>query len=327
MKKKIKRIVISLVAIIFLTACGNNKTTDSSTTKDNQPSDKLTIVTTFYPVYDFTKNIVGDTADVKLLIPAGTEPHDYEPSAKSIAEIQDADAFIYHNENMETWVEETAKGWQEDQPIVIKATEGMTLMAGEEDHEHDESHDHSHAYDPHTWLAPSLAKEEVEGIFNQLSEKFPDKKETFEENTTAYLEKLTELDEEYATSFREAKQKSFVTQHAAFGYLAKEYGLQQVAISGLSSEEEPSPSRLAELKDYVAENEIHYIYFEENASDKIAKTLAEEANVELEVLNPLESLTSEQIKAGEDYISVMKDNLKALEKTTTVSGKEIKDEH
>jgi zinc transport system substrate-binding protein len=96
------------------------------------------------------------------------------------------------------------------------------------------------------------------------------------------------LDADYTTSLKEAKQKSFVTQHAAFGYLALDYGLKQVPIAGLSPEEEPSSGRLAELKEYVKKNKINYIYFEKNANDKIAKTLANEAGIKLEVLNPLE---------------------------------------
>lgn len=104
-----------------------------------------------------------------------------------------------------------------------------------------------------------------------------------------------------------------MTQHAAFGYLALDYGLKQVPIAGLSPEEEPSSGRLAELKEYVKKNKINYIYFEKNANDKIAKTLANEAGIKLEVLNPLESLTKEQMDNGEDYVSVMEDNLKALE--------------
>lgn len=131
------------------------------------------------------------------------------------------------------------------------------------------------------------------------------------------------MDADYTTSLKEAKQKSFVTQHAAFGYLALDYGLIQVPIAGLSPEEEPSSGRLAELKEYVKKNKINYIYFEKNANDKIAKTLANEAGIKLEVLNPLESLTKEQMDNGEDYVSVMEDNLKALEKTTMVAGEEV----
>ncbi len=332
MKKKILLTFITLFATSALAACSNGDDNGN-----NENDEKLSIVTTFYPIYDFTQNVVGDEGDVELLIPAGTEPHDFEPSAKQIAKIQDADAFVYHNENMETWVPDTIEGWEEGNPNIVKGTEGIELMPGEEhDHDHgEEEHDHdheedeeghSHEYDPHTWLDPKLAIKEVEAISNQLSEDYPEKEETFKENADNYVEELEELDQEYEESLSNAKQKSFVTQHAAFGYLADEYGLNQVAISGLSPDEEPSPERLAELKDYVEDNDIHYIYFEENASDKIARTLADEVGVDLEVLNPLESLTDEQIDNGEDYISVMKDNLSELEKTTDTEGEEIQPE-
>ena len=123
-----------------------------------------------------------------------------------------------------------------------------------------------------------------------------------------------------------AKQTSFVTQHAAFGYLALDYGLTQIPITGVSAESEPSAKRLASLTKYVKKYDIKYIYFEENASSKVASTLADEAGVKTAVLNPIESLTSKQIKAGEDYFSVMEENLKALQLTTDVAGKTIKAE-
>jgi zinc transport system substrate-binding protein len=167
---------------------------------------------------------------------------------------------------------------------------------------------------------------EVESIKEQLVKLYPKKESVFTSNAEKYLTKLKVLDEEYQTTLSNAKQKSFVTQHAAFGYLALEYGLTQVPIAGLSPEQEPSPTRLAELKTYVQDNDIQYIYFEENANDKVARTLANEANVKLLVLNPLESLTKEQMKNGEDYISVMKENLAALEKTVSVAGKTVQPE-
>ncbi|MFZ4355332.1 metal ABC transporter solute-binding protein, Zn/Mn family, partial [Enterococcus gallinarum] len=139
----------------------------------------------------------------------------------------------------------------------------------------------------------------------QLVKLYPKKAKTFETNAEKYLTKLTALDKEFQTALKDAKQKSFVTQHAAFGYLALDYGLKQVPIAGLTPEQEPTAGRLAELKKYVTDNQIRYIYFEKNANDKIAKTLADEANVQLEVLNPLESLTQKQMDNGEDYLSVM----------------------
>ena len=117
-----------------------------------------------------------------------------------------------------------------------------------------------------------------------------------------------------------------MTQHAAFNYLALDYGLKQVAISGLSPDAEPSAARLAELTEYIKKNKISYIYFEENASQALANTLSKETGVKLDVLNPLESLTEEATKAGEDYISVMEKNLKALKQTTDQEGPEIEPE-
>ena len=124
----------------------------------------------------------------------------------------------------------------------------------------------------------------------------------------------------------QAKQKSFVTQHAAFGYLALDYGLTQIPITGISADSEPSAKRLVNLAKYVQKYDIRYIYFEKNASSKVAETLADETGVKTAVLNPIESLTSKEMKSGENYISEMKANLKALELTTDVAGKTIKAE-
>lgn len=331
MRKKFWLTLMVLSVGSVLTACGNDS---EETSSDESNEADFSVITTFYPIYDFTQNIVGEEGNVELLVPAGTEPHDFEPSAQQIAEIQDSDAFVYHDENMETWVPDTVEGWEEGQLSIVQGTENIELMPGnEEDHDHEGEehrgegeHQHSHEYDPHTWVDPKLAIQEVEAIRDQLSEDYPEKGDAFAENAENYIGELEELDQEYEASFADAQQKSFVTQHAAFAYLAREYDLNQVPISGLSSEEEPSPERLAELKDYVEENDIQYIYFEENASDDIASTLADEANVELEVLNPLESLTDQQIDNGEDYISVMEDNLSALEKTTNTEGEEVQSE-
>lgn len=307
---------------ILLAACGQAAEQEASQTTSSEEKEKIQVVASFFPMYDFTRNIVGDEGDVTLLIPAGTDSHDYEPSAKDVAKLQDTDVFVYNNENMEIWVPNVETTLEEGNVNVIKATEGMVLLPGdEEDHDHSHDHDHeddghSHELDPHVWLAPSLAIKQVEIIRDQLIAAYPDRKEAFEENAKNYLAKLEALHESYESALANATQKQFVTQHAAFGYLALEYGLTQVPIAGLSPSEEPSAARIAELKHFVEDNGIKIIYFEENATDSIARTLADEAGVELEVLNPLEGLTQEQMDAGDDYISVMEQNLTALKKTT-----------
>lgn len=315
--KKVGLLFLSVSALL-LGACGNS----TASTEDG----KLNIVTTFYPVYEFTKQVTGDEANVELLVKAGTEVHGYEPSAKDIARIQEADAFVYENENMETWVHDVEKSLDTTKVNVISATEGMLLLpGGEEEHEgHDHSEEgHSHAYDPHVWLSPERAITLVENIRDSLVAKYPEKKDAFETNAAAYIEKLDALDAKYSETLSAAKQKYFVTQHTAFAYLALDYGLKQVSITGVAADEDPTPSRLAELTEYINKYGIKYIYFEENASKSVAETLAKETGVQLDVLNPLESLTDEDMKNGKDYISVMEDNLTALEKTTSQEGSEI----
>lgn len=299
-----------MVSFILLAACGQQKETSQSS-----GSDKIKVVTTFYPMYDFAKNVVGDTGEVELLIPAGTEPHDYEPSAKDIAKITDADVFVYNSNELETWVKDTLENVDRKKVTVVEAAKSIDLMEGQEEEDESEDHGHSHELDPHVWLDPVLAEKEVEAIRDALVEKYPDQKETFEKNASAYLAKLAALDKEYQAAFANAKNKTFVTQHAAFGYLAKEYGLTQEAIAGISPDQEPSPSRLAELKKYVQANHISVIYFESSASSKVAETLAKETGVELVVLNPLESLTKKEQDQGENYLSVMRENLEALKKS------------
>lgn len=310
-------LVALAASALLLAACGNG-----GATKDG----KLEIVTTFYPVYEFTKQVVGEEANVDILVKAGTEVHGYEPSAKDIARIQEADAFVYENENMETWVHDIEESIDTEKVSVINATEGMLLLPGgeeeHEDHDHEEE-GHSHAYDPHVWLSPERSITLVETIRDGLVAKYPDKKEAFEKNAAAYIEKLEALNSQYTESLSAAKQKYFVTQHTAFAYLALDYGLKQVSITGVLADEDPTPARLAELTEYIKQYGIKYIYFEENASKSVAETLAKETGVQLAVLNPLESLTEEEMKAGEDYISVMEENLEALEKTTSQEGGEI----
>ena len=195
MNKKILWGATLLILGGVLGAC----TTNQEATND---SDKIQIMTTFYPMYEFTKNVVGEEGNVELLISAGTDSHDYEPSAKDLRKIQDADVFVYNNENMETWVPSIENVFEQGDVLVVKATENMVLLPGDEDehdHSEEEEHGHSHALDPHVWLAPNLAMKEVEEIRDQLVKAYPDKADVLTANAEAYLEELATLDESYQT--------------------------------------------------------------------------------------------------------------------------------
>lgn len=304
MKNKILWLSLVLVSF-FLASCGQTSVKEEG---------KIQVLATFYPMYEFTKAVVGDVGNVELLIPAGTEPHDYEPSAKDVAKMSDADAIVYNSDIFETWISSVAHNLDQEKTIVIEASRGIELLPiGEAaDHDHEEM-GHEHSEDPHVWLDPVLAIQQVQQIQADLSQQYPEHASYFETQSQAYIEKLKIIDQAYQTAFIGAKNRSFVTQHGAFAYLAKRYDLTQEAIAGLSSEEEPSPRRLAELKAFVAENHIQVIYFEENASGKVAKTLSKETGVELAELSIIESLTTEQFAADESYLSLMEANLTALQ--------------
>lgn len=304
MKKKIMWLSLVLSSILFA-SCGQ---------ADVKEKGKIQVLATFYPMYEFTKAVVGDLGEVDLLIPAGTEPHDYEPSAKDVAKMNDADAIVYNSDVFETWMSRIEYHLEADKTRVIEASQGIALLPiGEEEDSNHEEEGHQHSEDPHVWLDPVLAMQQVRNIQEGLSQQYPEHQAYFESQSLAYIEKLKKLDEAYQQAFIGAKNRFFVTQHGAFAYLAKRYDLTQEAIAGLSSEEEPSPRRLAELKDFVAEKQIQVIYFEENASGKVARTLAKETGVELAKLSIIESLTTEEFAADESYLSLMEENLTALQ--------------
>ena len=318
-QKKSMKWALSLVgATALLAGCGA-----AGSTTENTESDKLQVVTTFYPMYDFTKQVAQDDAEVSMLLEAGMEVHSFEPSSQMIAEIQDADVFIYNSPEMETWVPDVLASIDTSDMVVICASDAITLLEYEgEAHAHDHESEeeganagHSHTVDPHVWLDPVLAQTEVSTIAEGLAEADPDNAEDYLENAGIYNGKLNELDEAYRAAFEGTENRTFVTQHAAFAYLAARYDLDQISVTGLNAEVEPSAAALATLSDYVKANNISHIYFENNASSQTAETLAKEVGLELAVLSPLEGITEDDQKQGSDYISVMLENLEALKKS------------
>lgn len=345
--------------MLILGGCGSNasevatapaSTTDSdtqaaSTTEESSaPAEKLKVETSFYPMYEFARNVGGDLADVELLVPAGTEPHDWEPTPQDIAKIEEADLLVYNGAGMESWVEQVLDASANGGLLAVEASKGIDIMEGSEeeghDHEHEgaaeEGHDHDHeeaatedhdheeeaghthghdhgGLDPHVWLSPALAIKEVRGIEAAFAEKDPAHADQYKSNADAYIAELETLNTEFKEGLSGTKRTDFITQHAAFGYLAREYGLTQVPIAGLSPEQEPSAQEMAEIVEFANEHDVKTIFFETLVSSKVAETIASEIGARTAVLNPLEGLTDEEIAAGEDYLSIMRANLKALQ--------------
>jgi|SRR5579875_1643105 len=306
-KRSMKKFLFPfMIFLLLLGGCSN--AVQSNSQKTSEGTKKLKVITTFYPMYYFAQKVAGNAANVDLLIPNGVEPHDWEPTAKDMAKIQDADVFIYNSRYMETWVDKVLKSIDPSNLKVVEASKGIKLLdatSGEEGNS-------TASKDPHVWLSPVLAEKEVDNIAQALEQKDSKNKDTYEKNAEAFKTQLVDLDHLYKETIDKAKKKDFVTQHAAFGYLAKQYGLTQIPIAGLSPDVEPSLSKLAELADLMKKKNIKTIYFEGLASPKVAQTLANEIGAKTEVLNPLEGLTKDEQEKGLGYIEVMKQNLEAL---------------
>lgn len=344
--------VLSLSALLIAAGCGSNNSANNagSTGANANPSpstaetssaapDKLNIKVSFYPMYEFTKNIVGDLADVETLVPAGIEPHDWEPTARDMAAITGADVFVYNGAGMEAWVEQVLDSASGSKLVTVEASKGLEIMEGteeeeahaegeaddhdhaEEDHDHaDEAHaeeepghDHDHGgLDPHVWLSPALAIKEVRTIEAALSAASPENAAAFQTNADSYVAKLEQLDQDFKDGLAGTKRTDFITQHAAFSYLAKEYGLTQVPIAGLSPEQEPSAAQMAEIVEFAKAHDVKTIFFETLVSSSVADTIAQEIGAKAAVLNPIEGLNDEDRSNKLDYVAIMRQNLEAL---------------
>lgn len=305
MKKKIIAILCLVVtlSIAVLSGC----TTKTSIGKSSGNYSKISVYTSFYPMYDFAKKIGGDKINLTNLIPAGTEPHEWEPAPTDIANLENANVLIYNGAGMETWTDKVLKTLNNKKLIAVEASKDIKLLDNTDK-------DEDLQYDPHVWLNPMLAKKQTEAIKNAFVTADPSNKVYYEKNYTDIATKFDELDKEYKDAISKFTKKDIIVAHKAFGYISDAYGLRQVAIEGLNADSEPSPARMAEIMKFAKENNVKYIFFETLISPKVAEAIAKEAGAKTEALNPLEGLEEKDIQAGKDYFSVMRENLEALKK-------------
>ncbi|GAA2452065.1 metal ABC transporter substrate-binding protein [Streptomyces mauvecolor] len=313
----------ALLGLTALTACG------SGSAAADRKGGRLDVVASFYPLQFLTEQIGGDHVSVTGLTKPGVEPHDLEISAKQTAKLNDADAVVYLK-GLQPAVDEAVQ--QADVKTKVDASTLTTMekhgnevgghaaahdhtAAGEEDHA---GHGHSHSEsgdDPHIWLDPVKYAEVAKGVGAALAKADPAHAADYTKNTDALVAKLDGLDKEYAAALRNTRAKVFITTHAAFGYLAERYGLTEEAINGLDPDSEPSPARIKDLQKMAKADGVTTVFYETLVSDKTAKTLASDASLRTDVLDPLEGITDKS--KGTDYFSVMRSNLTAL---TTALG-------
>ena len=292
---------LSLLVLPLLFACRVEE-------KKTESDSGLKIVTSFYPIYSLVKEVSGDLNDVRM-IGSSQGIHSYEPSASDIGAIYDADAFIYHSHVLESWAGRLEPNLEGSDVRVLEASTQLQLerVPGLEDVEVAEGMDEASLYDPHTWLDPILVGEEALEIANLLADLDEANADTYRKNAEKLNQETQALAERYKPIFEKASSKTFVTQHTAFSYLARRFGLEQLGIAGVS-EEEPSPRKLAEMKDFVTHYKVKTIFAERGVSDKLAKTIAESTGVDMKVLDPLEADPQNNLS----YVANLEQVLKTL---------------
>lgn len=287
------------VLVLLLAAC-------SQSSGGAATNGKIPVVANFYPVHEAVQRIGGKRVQATNLTPAGAEPHDLELTPKQVDQILDADLLLYMGGGFQPALEET----------VQDRTNGVTvdLLAAMSSHLRKIEGEESlpGGTDPHVWLDPMLMASLAGEVGAALARADPAGAPEYQRNAAAYRSEIEGLHQEFSEGLRDCDRRVIVTAHAAFGYLAARYGLMQESIAGVSPEAEPDPRRLAELADLVKRQGVTTIFTEELVSPRVAETLAREAGVRTAVLNPLEGLTREELTQGEDYASVMRQNLSTL---------------
>ena len=250
-----------------------------------------------YPLKEFADKIAGDKAEVSCMVPDNMEPHDYEPKTKDFEALIKSDAFIYNGLGLETWVDQVKSVIGDKELRIVDSSEGVEVRKEGE------------VIDPHSWLSLKEAEKQAENIKDTLVEIDEDNKAYYEENYDAFVGELESLYNEYKEKFDNLSTKDFVTGHAAFGYLCRDFGLQQKSVENLFAEGEPTPKQLEQLVTFCKENNIKTVFSESLASPKVSETLAKEVGAEVVPI-----LTLESNEDDKSYVEAMRYNLEEIYK-------------
>lgn len=274
-------LIIAVAAVILYWPNKQDKTSVK-----NGPS----VVSSFYPLYFLSKEIIGERGNVYNITPAGAEPHDYELTTKDRVQIEKSDLLVLNGGRLEPWGERIASLLPKDKVLSLSAP----LMIEN---------------DPHVWLDPILLASEAETIFDKIKNLDPANEKYYTNNLAKLLKQIYLMDADFRDGLQKCDKQDIITAHNAFSYLARRYGFNQLSISGLSPDSEPTPQTLAEVTKFVKNKDIKYIFFESLVSPKLADTVARETGAKTLVLNPLEGLSGADLAAGKNFFTEMKNNL------------------
>lgn len=280
---------------------------------------KISVITTLFPIYDFSKTIGGTDAEVNFLLPPTIEPHSFEPTPKDMVKINKADLFIYTSHEMEPWAEDLKKGLNKNVTI-IECSKGLNVHNEECEHHEEkvEEHeaDHEHSNDPHIWLNPANCLIIIDNITNSFIKSAPEKKEGFIQRSQKLKDEIKKLDADIFETLSKCNSKTILyAGHFAFGYFAEHYNLNYITTyHGFSPDAEPSPKKMGQLINTVKQNKAKFIFYEALTEPKIAKTISKETGAEMLLLHSAANLSRDEFNNGETYISIMHKNLENLKK-------------
>ena len=314
MRRRLPLAVTVGTTAVLLAACSSGGSTASSSAPSDGPApdgERLSIVASFYPLQFVAEQVGGDAVEVANLTPAGAEPHDLELTPQQVAEIGEADLVLYVP-GFQPAVDEAIAAEAPDTAVDMSA--GITLLEG---HAHEEGEEHAGeehageegATDPHIWLNPLNMVTMGATVADRLAPLAAGSTAAIDANRSSFDAAMTALDEEWAAGTASCDSRDLVVSHEAFGYLAERYDFEQVGISGLSPESEPSAAKVAEVADFVRANGVRTIYFETLVDPKVAQAVASETGAATAVLDPIEGLAPD---ASGDYTSIMRSNLETV---------------
>lgn len=292
MKKKI--VIFGVLAIVFVITIAVQQNISIKKASEK----KLRVTASFYPLAFLAEEIGGDKVFITNLTPAGAEPHEFEPSARDMAEMERSRVLIVNGLGLEPWYDNAKQNIDPAKTTIIVASNKLG--------------DKGTTKDPHVWLSPSFMKIMAEKIEKSFSEIDAKNEYYYKERLATLKTKLDILDEEFRFGLMNCEQREIITSHTAFKYLAEDYGLTQISIAGLSPDAEPSPKTLSDIVNLAKQHKVKYIFFESLVSPKLAQTIASEIGAKTLVLNPLEGLTKQDVSKGKNYIIVMRENLTNL---------------
>jgi len=277
---------------------------------------KIRIVASVFPLMEFAQAVCGERGEVRLLVPPGAEIHTWQPRPSDIVRLSSADLFIFIGSSMEPWLQDILDAVQNPNLRTLEASQGIPLIkrdstGSEHEGEHEDEHAHeAEGVDPHIWLDFQNDQIIIDKIAAALSGLDLEGTSIFRKNASVYKQRLRALDEKFRGTFQECTHKVFILGgHAAFGYMARRYGLRQISLYGLSPDSRPTPKKLIEIVELAKKYKIKVIFFESSVNDELARVLAREVGARTLVLNPGANLTKEELELGKTFFDIMEENL------------------